>query len=170
MQLINNEKETLFISFVVLICLAFASCDNVDNPVENPEANETYDFSKAIGITWRLYGFGTVGEDKVEKTKPEKGDEGWFDGLYTIIFKDDGTLWGKDYLNEFRGVYIIDGNTLVFDEMRTTLVGEYFPDEEKYYAAPCSPYTHPFKIKNGQLLLYYNDGKDYLLFYKLNTK
>ena len=149
---------------ILMTQVGMTACDDIDNPVDNPTDNEVYDFSKAIGITWRLYGFGTVGEDEVEKAKPEKGDEGWFDGLYTIIFKDDGTLRGQDYLNEFLGVYSIDGNTLVFDEMRTTLVGDFFPDEERYYDALCSPYTHPFRIKDGQLQLYYNDGKDYLLF------
>ena len=124
---------------------------------------QVYDFSKAIGMTWQLLGFGTVGEDVVQKARPEKGEEWWKEEQYTILFKEDGTLKGHTFSNEFFGEYSIDGNTLVIEDLRATEVGEKY-DGDKYYEAFYSPLTHIFEIKNDQLLLYYNEGQNYLLF------
>ena len=120
-------------------------------------------FSKAIGITWKLYGFGTLGEDVVQKAKPEKGEEWCKEEQYTILFKEDGTLKGHTFSNEFFGEYSIDGNNLVIGDLCATEIGEEY-DGDKYYEALYSPLSHFFDIKNDQLLLYYNEGQNYLLF------
>lgn len=120
-------------------------------------------FSKAIGITWKLYGFGTLGEDVVQKAKPEKGEEWCKEEQYTILFKEDGTLKGHTFSNEFFGEYSINGNKLVIGDLWATEVGEEY-DGDKYYEALYSPLTHAFEIKGDRLLLYYNEGQNYLLF------
>lgn len=126
---------------------------NETNLMDNSDVDGVYDFSKAIGITWKLYGFGTVGEDEIQKVKPEKGDEWWKDEQYTILFQKDGTLKGHTFSNEIFGKYSINGNNLVIEDLWATEVGEEY-DGGKYHEALCSTLTHIFEIRNDQLLLY----------------
>lgn len=158
------KTRTIIGMMVVLMTLAgMTAYGNEINLMDNSDVNEVYDFSKAIGITWKLYGFGTLGEDVVQKAKPEKGEEWCKEEQYTILFKEDGTLKGHTFSNEFFGEYSINGNKLVIGDLWATEVGEEY-DGDKYYEALYSPLTHAFEIKGDQLLLYYNEGQNYLLF------
>ena len=129
------------------------ACENEDNPVDIPVDN------KIIG-TWSLYGFGTIGEDKVQEVN-DKLEKWWLDKRFTLVFMGDGTLKGQTWANEILGEYKIHGNLIEFANLRTTLMAEQ-NDGEKYYIALLSV-TH-FEIKGDQLLLYYNDQQNYLLF------
>ena len=154
---------------VVLMTFAgMTAYGNEINLMDNSDVNEIYDFNKAVEITWKLYGFGTVGEDEVQKVKPEKGDEWWKDEQYTILFKENGTLEGHTFSNDFFGEYSIDGNNLVVGDLWVTEIGEAY-DGDKYYEALYSPLSHIFEIRNDQLLLYYNEGQNYLLFDNVTT-
>ena len=158
-------KEKIMGEIMVLL-MAFICITVYGNEISlmgNSDVNGVYDFRKAIGITWKLYGFGTMGEDEVKKAKPEKGDEWWKEEQYTLLFKEDGTLKGHTFSNDFFGKYNIDGNNLVIGDLCATEVGEVY-DGDKYYKALYSPITHVFEIKDDQLLLYYNEGQNYLLF------
>ena len=165
-------KERSFRGIIVvlmaLVVVGIAACGNDTNPTNDSDINSAYDFSKAIGITWKLYGFGTVGEDEVQKVKPEKGDDWLKDEQYTILFKEDGTLKGHTFSNDFFGEYSIDGNTLIVGDLGSTEIGEGY-DGYKYYEALYSPLIHVFEIRDDQLLLYYNEGQNYLLFLAVQT-
>lgn len=163
-------KEKYFWGMMVIL-MAFIGITAYGNNIylmDNSDVNGGYDFRKAIGITWKLSGFGTVGEDEVQRAKPEKGDEWWKEEQYTILFKEDGTLEGHTFSNDFFGEYGIDGNNLVFGDLWATEIGEEY-DGDKYYEALYSPLTHVFEIRDGQLLLYYNEGQNYLLFDNVTT-
>ena len=147
---------------------ATAYCHDV-NPKVISYVKGGYDFSYVIGITWKLYGFGAVGNDEVQKVRPEKGDECWNDEQYTILFKEDGTLEGHTFSNALGGEYCIDGNNLVIKDLWATEIGEEY-DGAKYYEALYSPLTHVFEIRNDQLLLYYDEGKNYLLFDNVTSR
>ena len=161
------KSRKFFGMVVVLMALVSVTArgnENYDNPDSgDSNVNDIYDFNKVVEITWKLYGFGTVGEDEVQKVKPEKGDERWKNEQYTILFKEDGTLKGHTFSNDFFGEYSIDGNNLVIGDLWATEIGEEY-DGDEYYEALYSPLTHFFEIKNGQLLLYYNEGQNYLLY------
>ena len=163
-------KEKYFWGIMVML-MAFIGINTYGNNIyimDNSDVNRVYDFRKVIGVTWKLYGFGTVGEDEVQKGKPEKGEEWWKEEQYTILFKEDGTLEGHTFSNDFSGEYSIDGSTLVIGDLWATEIGEEY-DGYKYYEALYSPLTHVFEIRDDQLLLYYNEGKNYLLFDNVTT-
>jgi heat shock protein HslJ len=148
-------KARTFISMMVMLItmVSMTACENEDNPVDIPVDN------KIIG-TWSLYGFGTIGEDKVQEVN-DKLEKWWLDKRFTLVFMGDGTLKGQTWANEVLGEYKIHGNIIEFANLRTTLMAEQ-NDGEKYYNALLSV-TH-FEIKGDQLLLYYNDQQNYLLF------
>lgn len=156
---------------IMVILMAFIGITAYGNNIylmDNSDVNGGYDFRKAIGITWKLSGFGTVGEDEVQRAKPEKGDEWWKEEQYTILFKEDGTLEGHTFSNDFFGEYSIDEKNIVIGDLWATEIGEEY-DGDKYYEALYSPLTHVFEIRDGQLLLYYNEGQNYLLFDNVTT-
>lgn len=148
---------------MLMALVGITAFGNETSLMDNSDVNRANGFSKAIGITWKLYGFATVGEDEVQKVKPEMGNEWRKDEQYTILFKENGTLEGHTFSNDFFGEYSIDGNSLVIGDLWATEIGEAF-DGAKYYEALYSPLTHVFEIRNDQLLLYYNEGQNYLLF------
>ena len=101
--IVHMMKTRKFIGKMLMLMslVGMTACNNMENPVEIPKENDVHDFSKAIGVTWQLYGFGTVGEDEIQKAKPEKGDKEWRKGeQYTISFNEDGTLEGHTFSND----------------------------------------------------------------------
>ena len=159
-------KSRIFIGkmLMLMLLIGMTACNNMENPVEIPKENDFHDFSKAIGVTWQLYGFGTVGEDEIQKAKPEKGDKEWRKGeQYTISFNEDGTLEGHTFSNDLHGTYRIDGNALLIVDLWATEVGELY-DGYRFHEALYSPLTHIFEIRSDQLLIYYNEGQNFLLF------
>lgn len=139
--------------FTILFATLFVACENEDNPVDISIDD------KVIG-TWSLFVFGSIGEDKVQEVSDKK-EKWWLDKRSTLSFMGDGTLKGHTWANEVLGEYKIHGNIIEFANLRTTLMAEQ-NDGEKYYNALLSV-TH-FEIKGDQLLLYYNNQQNYLLF------
>ena len=119
---------------MLMALVGITAYGNEINLMDNSDNNGEYNFSKAIGIIWKLYGFSTVGDDEVQKIKPEKDDEQWKDEQYTILFKEDGTLKGHTFSNDFFGEYGIDGNYLGIGNLWATEIGEEY-NGDKFYEA-----------------------------------
>ncbi len=157
------RKRNLFVTMlaIMMAILGLSACINEDNAVENTNDSKVTDFNYAIGMTWHLYGFGTVDESKVTKVQPEVDDEWFNEKQYTIIFEADGSLIGHTFSNEFIGKYTIKGNEIGISSLGSTKIAEAY-DGEKYYEA--LHYVSLYKIENDQLFLFYNNQREYLIF------
>lgn len=159
-------KARTFIGMaVMLVTLAgMTACGNDDNIIYNPQSNDDNEINQVVEVTWKLYGFGTIGEDEVQKVTGEDYEYRPKD-IYQIRFNDDGEIMGFTFSNDISGKYSIQGNIINILELGRSLAGERF-DGEKYFMALCSgPLL--FETKDDQLLLYYNEGKEYLQFDKV---
>ena len=121
-------------------------------------------------ITWKLIGLGTVGEDTVQKVEPQDSVE-WkrkWEYIYTILFLDDGHFWGKTFNGDILGEYsLVDGNIKVVRCAPESKVGDRYYGNN-YWETVSMVEGH--KIENGQLILYYNNRQNYLLYRKSKHK
>ena len=117
-------------------------------------------------ITWRLIGFGTVGEDDFQKVEPQDST-GWYqkywEYVYTVLFTKDGTLYARSWTNEIHANYNIQDENISITHYGYTKVGELY-DGLKYwdYLRNVTAYM----TDNDRLYLYHNNRQNYLLYRK----
>ena len=154
----------ILISAMLMTLVGMTSCSSEDIPVVNHEPVISHDVNKVIETTWKLYGFGTVGENEVSKV-PQVFNYLGIEMYYVITFTDEGRLMGHTAYNTFDGPYTIDGNAIVISNLGSDLAGETEQGYKLFSALRSGPLL--FETKDDQLLLYYNEGQEYLLFDKM---
>ena len=107
-------------------------------------------------ITWKLAGFGTVGEEEIRPTEPYVPNNSHDN---TICFLDDGSYYGYSVINEFCGIYSVYGDQLVSTDFLSTRDFS----EDTSFLEIMSNDVRSYELRDGQLRLYYNDGQDFLL-------
>lgn len=141
---------------------------------DNENSEDTHSVTEDIrGVAWKLYGYGTVKDAYFHKVEPKliRGaleDQMWED-RFVIIFNTDGTITGVTAANELHGEYIIMGNKITIIRLGSDKGGEpdgYEEDAEYYFNALRSIDSEPYEVKNGQLILYFNNQQNYLCFYR----
>lgn len=149
----------------------FACQDHDDSDAWEQQVFGNTAFGNVMGVTWQLYGFGSIGVDSVAKVKPYKGDLLWREGQYTVRFTDSSptgalsasrSFTGTTFSNDIYGRYDVQEDMLVIRPVGGTKVGEAF-DGEKYVEALRA--VVGYEMKDGQLMLFYNDGRDYMVFH-----
>ena len=159
-------KKYLYIlmSAILMTLVGMTSCSSEDIPVVNHEPVISHDVNKVIETTWKLYGFGTVGEAEVPKV-PDKLNYQGVDKYYVITFTDEGSFMGHTLSNQFDGGYNIDGNAIIISKLGSEMAGETTEGYKLFRVLRSGPLR--FETKGDQLLLYYNEGQEYLLFDKM---
>jgi hypothetical protein len=140
------------------------ACGNDDNYVVNPKTEDLYDVSKVVEETWKLTGFGTMGEAEVQQVTGEVDYQG-NEINYIIRFNDDGMIMGHTVNNEMSGVFSIDEKTILISSLGTDMAME-TKDGKKFLSALRSG-PIDFETRGDQLLLYYNERQDFLRFDKM---
>ena len=111
---------------------------------------------------WKLYGYGNTDDENIRKPleSPMLGSR-----AYTVRFSEDGSISGYACFNENMGSYRIWGDSIQVLSFGGTKVGSDSPylEEEDYYMSSFRN-SSTFEIRNRQLKLYYNNGKEYMLF------
>ena len=110
--------------------------------------------------TWKFEGFGNSSNSSFEKAEPSDCEK-----CYVIKFVTDRTVSGFTASNTFFGEYQINGKKLMINNFSETEIFE-SGNGEKYSRALSK--IASFEIIKNELKLYYNQGRDYLLFYYLN--
>jgi len=115
-----------------------------------------------INTSWKLQGYGNTNDQTIREPleSPMYGSR-----AYTVRFSESGTISGLACFNENMGRYRVWGDSIKVLSFGGTKVGSVSPylEEEDYYKFSfmnCST----FEISNRQLKLFYNDGKEYMLF------
>lgn len=156
-----KTKTILGIIAMLIAMVSMTACDNEGNPVNNPE---TKDVSKVVEETWILTGFGTAGEAEVQKVTSEVDYQGKVIN-YIIRFNDDGMIMGHTVRNEMSGVFSIDDNIIQISNLGSDAVAETKDGNRFLNALRSGPID--FETRGDQLVLYYNEGLDFLQFDKM---
>lgn len=108
---------------------------------------------------WKLVGFGhTVGGSVQELT----GAYRLSNKAFLVEFRDNGMLYALSSTNEFDGEYSVDGQSLRMNVGGGTMVNE---TKEGHAYVQALHAAERFELqKDGHLKLFYNQGRDYLLF------
>ena len=108
---------------------------------------------------WKLVGFGHTADGSVQI--PEEGDN-LGPRFFMLEFRDNGVLYTRSSTNMLYGDYSVDGQSLHMDVGAGTKVSE--TKEGKAYIEALHAVERFELQKDGQLKLFYNQGRDYLLF------
>ena len=174
LKVTDMKKQLYLVGIVLGVLLAHAACSSGDGVSEVPNNSDKKDsilidndsdifiptdgswMEQVVGSTWKLQGFGSFGNDEIRKAKPEDCET-----CYVITFNEDGKISGTTSTNELMGEYTISVDSLAFNPLGGTKVGEIGDGKEFFQALEaCKHYA----ISGSQLLLYYNRNKNYLLF------
>ena len=108
---------------------------------------------------WKLVGFGhTAGGSLQELT----GADRLSNKAFLVEFRDNGMLYALSSTNEFDGDYSVDGQSLRIEVGAGTKVNE--TKEGKAYIEALHVAERFELQKDGLLKIFYNQGRDYLLF------
>ena len=108
---------------------------------------------------WKLVGFGHTAGGSLHI--PEEGYN-LRQRSFMLEFRADGSLYTHSSTNMFYGEYSVDGQWLRMDVDASTKVNE--TQEGKAYIEALHTAERFELQKDGQLKLFYNQGRDYLLF------
>ena len=108
---------------------------------------------------WKLVGFGHTAGGSLHI--PEEGYN-LRKRSFMLEFRDNGVLYTHSSTNMFNGEYSVDGQSLRMDVGAGTKVNE---TKEGHAYVQALHAAERFELqKDGQLKLFYNQGRDYLLF------
>ncbi len=147
------------IFFVALfLCVGIWGC-------EDKEDKYTKNDDQSIVGTWKCIGFGNTETNEIKPIEPQNCEK-----CYTITFKENGTFFGMVAANSISGRYTIHFKSINFIDVLTTDINEpYDGGFFKNIISRSKINNHKFS-KKEELLLYYNDKKEYLLFNLKNKK
>jgi len=109
------------------------------------------------GIVWKLYGYGDVSTGIVKKSEYLKKD--W---KCVIKLWESGTILGNSCYDDLRGKYALSGSNIEFLSIEKRVDGR--DDDNGNDFCDALLQCKRFKLTNNWLQLFYNDGKNYLLF------
>lgn len=123
---------------------------------EEDTAQESETEDPLAGTAWVLESFGTVGAEE-----PAVGEV-----PVTLEFSTDGQMGGNGGCNSYGGSYELDGNTLAFGEIVSTLVAcvdtAQMEQEVQYFDALQT--ASEFQLEGDRLTITYNEGQGALHF------
>lgn len=108
---------------------------------------------------WKLVGFGHTAGGSVQELT---GADRLSNKAFLVEFRDNGMLYALSSTNEFDGEYSVDGQSLRMNVGGGTMVNE---TKEGHAYVQALHAAERFELqKDGHLKLFYNQGRDYLLF------
>lgn len=142
----------LFLFGAIALLLATVGCGDDEKKVEQ-------EAKLSIIGTWKCIGFGTTDNNKIKEIEPKDCAE-----CYTITFKEDGKFNGHSSTNEVFGKYNYNLSThnFAFLSWGGTKINELI--DGPLYVESMSKVTNFNFSKEGELLLYYNNKKEFLIF------
>jgi hypothetical protein len=141
-------KTKLFTTVVYNFMLLGLGCSN---------ENESVSSNHLAGTIWKLEGFVDVGTGNLKVAEPNDPK------CYILTFDTDSTISGTSSTNGVSGIYSVnyEKSTLCFIAYGGTKRGEV---HDGYLFVNSFRAVQSFSLSDTALRLYYNDGKNYLLF------
>ena len=158
-------KRVFFVISVLLSLGMFCACSSDDflgddvtwGNLDNDQSNQ-----EGLCNAWQLIGYGS--ETKFHKIAEEyrkKSDT--YGSRFYLIFKSDGTLAGRDAVNQIYGNYTCNGSIIIIGEV----IGTEIYDKEKdslEFQWRLLEATHYLINKDGKKLRLYYSDKEFLYF------
>ena len=118
-----------------------------------------------VGTSWKLVGFFDAETNELLKKEVSIIE---FYPLGAIRDISKKHIVGSVGINTVIGIYDVNytTSTIQFADWETTLLSPITEDDKFYWAA--LGIVHKFEMKDIELKLYYNNGKNYLLFERIN--
>ena len=158
-------KRVLFVISVLLSLGMFCACSSDDflgDDVTWGNLDDDQSNQEGLCNAWQLIGYGS--ETKFHKIAEEyrKKSETYGSRFY-LIFKSDGTLAGRDAVNQIYGNYTCNGSIIIIGEV----IGTEIYDKEKdslEFQWRLLEATHYLINKDGKKLRLYYSDKEFLYF------
>lgn len=155
---ILKRHTTLFL--VILLSLLLAACDTADTtntatPVINGEGGAGAGDPLA-NTQWTLVSMGAPGAETAVTA----------DRSLTLEFRPGGQVGGNGGCNSFGGSYQVDGNTISFAEIVSTLMAcaeEQVMEQEQQYLGALER-ANEFEVTGDNLVISYDNGQGVLNF------
>lgn len=151
MMLQNLKGTKYFLMSLLFVALAILTACNHEDEMT------------LTSTSWKLYGYvnTTNGNIRVQELD-YPADQ------YSIYFSENGTITGRSRIHEMKGYYQISGNSIWIAASVITNGdkgghGDDVYSIERAFLNSLAKSTF-YEIKDGWLRLYYNSGKEYLLF------
>ena len=157
-------KRVLFVISVLLSLGMFCACSS-DDEIDDVTWGNLDDYqSNQEGLcnAWQLIGYGS--ETKFHKIAEEyrkKSDT--YGSRFYLIFNSNGTLTGRDAVNQIYGNYTCNGSIIIIGEV----IGTEIYDKEKdslEFQWRLLDTTHYLINKDGKKLRLYYSDKEFLYF------
>lgn len=164
--------KKLIFKFAVLVSVALcAGCSSDDFPSDDVSwgnLDEYQSNQEALCNTWQLIGYGS--ESKFHKIAEEyrKKSETYGSRFY-LIFNSNGTLTGRDAVNQIYGNYTCNGSIIIIGEV----IGTEIYDKEKdslEFQWRLLEATHYLINKDGKKLRLYYSDKEFLYFELMDSQ
>jgi len=159
--------KTVVLPLLLMVgCVSLSSCSSDDDLSAQVKLSDLLDIpfdqdeeiTDITDVTWKLYGYGDSATGLIRKSKSLE-----YNRMNIITFSKDGTLSGHSTSNELFGEYTISGFNIDIFTFGGTKVGE-VSYLDGYEFCESFRLCKKFEITNNWLKLYYNEGKNLLLF------
>lgn len=154
-------KRVLFVIGVLLSLGVFCACSDDDSwgNIDDYQSDQ-----EALCNNWQLIGYGS--ESKFHKIAEEyrKKSETYGSRFY-LIFKSDGTLKGRDAVNQIDGNYTCNGGNIII-VMASSSVYDKEKDSREFLWRLQD--AKSYLIKDGKKLLIYYSDKEFLYFEQMD--
>ncbi len=164
------KKVYLIVSFMFLVSagIILTACSSDDFSSDDVTWGNLDDYpSNQEGLcnAWQLIGYGS--ETKFHKIAEEyrkKSDT--YGSRFYLIFKSDGTLAGRDAVNQIDGNYTCNGGNIII-EVASSSVYDKEKDSHEFQWRLLEA-THYLINKDGKKLRLYYSDKEFLYFFKIS--
>lgn len=163
-------KRVLFVISVLLSLGMFCACSSDDFPGDDVTWGNIDDYQsdqEKLCNTWQLIGYGS--ESNFHKIAEEYRKESeTYGSRFYLIFKSDGTLEGRDAVNQIDGNYTCNGGNIII-EVASSLVGDKEKDSREFTSRLLDA-THYLINKDGKKLRLYYSDKEFLYFELMDSQ
>jgi len=164
-------KDYLFL-FVVLIsaalCLGCSSDDYSSDDVTWGNIDDYQPNQEGLCNTWQLIGYGS--ESNFHKIAEEyRKISDTYGYRFYITFKYDGTLVGRDAVNQIYGNYTCNAGNIIISELGGTMIYDKEKDSREFTGRLHVATRYLINKERKKLRLYYSD-KEFLYFELMDSQ
>ena len=156
-------KRVLFVMSVLLSLSMFCACSS-DDEIDDVTWGNIDDYQsdqEELCNTWQLIGYGSETHfHKIAEEYRKKSDT--YGSRFYLIFKSDGTLKGRDAVNQIDGNYSCNGGNIII-VMASSSVYDKEKDSLEFQWRLLEA-THYLINKDGKKLRLYYSDKEFLYF------
>ena len=143
-------RKSIFLSMFAALLLGLCSCS--DDYVGDDK--DYFSNPQELCQTWQLVGYGSDEDFHMIAEDLRRS--------FVLVFKDDGTFYGRDAVNSYGGTYTSKNNKITIKATYITFINDRSEESLAFHSRLHA--ANKYGIKDGnKLRLYYSD-KEFLAF------